>query len=428
MRGWRLTLANCSLNQIKQCEIKIQKTGGIFIVTSPKKVKIKIENRFFEDQSGILKSGTLISNLIPKTYKVTVSKDGYHKWEKNIKVLPSLVSNAQTIILIPSRISSKHIPLKIIRGNSLIDFFINNNFITEDTNRKIFYFYSPNNQNVLINLNASLHNLKHNENLKNVRFHPFDGNKFIIETKNNLYLFDIEKTEITNLPIKKPLIWNIVDPNIYYITTEQTTSTLQYKLASFNLILKLDNYIMDLTTATTTKITTFVISPDQKKIAYSDEANNFYLANLKEKLIQKISSQSQFFAFSPDSQKLVFSEFNCRNNQTNTCSEQKLNIYFLEDYLDTISPKRKGDIMTLPIQNIKNIEKIAWYRTSNHLIIQQNNLEQKIHTLSFIEVDDKTPINEQLLIKDINDFFYHPKQNTIFYLQNQNLYSFSIEK
>ena len=46
--------------------------------------------------------GTLISNLFPKTYLLTLTAPGYRDWHENVAVEPSLVANHKYAVLIPA--------------------------------------------------------------------------------------------------------------------------------------------------------------------------------------------------------------------------------------------------------------------------------------------------------------------------------------
>ena len=76
-------------------------TGGLFLKSSPSGAQILI--------NGKEKKVTpkLISHLIPKTYKITLGKEGYQAWEKNLEVKPKLVEEARSIILFPKDIKSE---------------------------------------------------------------------------------------------------------------------------------------------------------------------------------------------------------------------------------------------------------------------------------------------------------------------------------
>jgi len=76
-------------------------TGGLFLKSSPEGAQILIDGK--EKKT----TPRLISRLIPKTYKITLSKDGYQAWEKSLEIKPRLVEEARSIILFPQNIQSE---------------------------------------------------------------------------------------------------------------------------------------------------------------------------------------------------------------------------------------------------------------------------------------------------------------------------------
>jgi len=76
-------------------------TGGLFLKSSPPGAQVFINGK----EKKI--TPKLISRLIPKTYAIVLSKDGYQTWEKNLEVKPRLVEEARSIILFPKNIKSE---------------------------------------------------------------------------------------------------------------------------------------------------------------------------------------------------------------------------------------------------------------------------------------------------------------------------------
>lgn len=74
------------------------KTGGLYLKSSPADAKIIL------DDKNNKTTPRLISRLLPKTYKISVEKNGYFSWEKNLEVRPQLVVEARNILLFPKNI------------------------------------------------------------------------------------------------------------------------------------------------------------------------------------------------------------------------------------------------------------------------------------------------------------------------------------
>lgn len=74
------------------------KTGGLYLKSSPTEAKIILDDK---DKKS---TPRLISRLLPKGYKVSINKNSYHGWEKNLEIKPGLVTEARSIILFPENI------------------------------------------------------------------------------------------------------------------------------------------------------------------------------------------------------------------------------------------------------------------------------------------------------------------------------------
>lgn len=84
-------------------ERKLIQTGIIYLTPNIQdNIKILINNK--EESSkisikGIFKKDFVLYNLIPKTYNIKIEKDNYHAWEKNLVVLPGIITYAQPLLL-----------------------------------------------------------------------------------------------------------------------------------------------------------------------------------------------------------------------------------------------------------------------------------------------------------------------------------------
>lgn len=91
-QGWRLDWKNLTPVQV----------GGIYIRTRPPQAQLFLDGKEIKNKSGLLfPSGTLISNLFPKSYRLTIVADGFQPLERNIVVKPTLVTAAENIVLVP---------------------------------------------------------------------------------------------------------------------------------------------------------------------------------------------------------------------------------------------------------------------------------------------------------------------------------------
>ncbi|MDP3015136.1 MAG: hypothetical protein Q8N28_01855 [bacterium] len=406
--GWRISAENCSINKPSNC---FQKTGGLFIETKPKRVIIKIDGKVFKDKSGLIQSGTLIKNLSPKTYKIKIEKDGFLLYEKKVRVESNLVAEIPNVVLVPEKLEKISVPISksidnfwispqqkiVFKSNGVLYYFTDsllsklkgNEFVgfSEDGKKiivknsinQIYYLYNLNDLSKTINLNAVFNNLRKNVIIDEIAFHPADSSRLIIKDKNGyLYFLDLNRLKLEIIVEKPILAWTIKNPNIYYIKNVecQMSDVRCFSLFSYNLILKTENIITKLPI----NLSTIILSPDNKKIAFFNKSG-------------------------------------------------EINIYFLEDYRFGIN-KKTGDVINLNLYEGKTIKNIFWYKDSYHLLIEYANLspresassQRKSASVDFIEIDDRAPTNKYTLIEKTADFYYDLKSNNIYFLSDKNLY------
>lgn len=441
--GWHLSIPkNCQISKFWKCAVIFQKTGGIYIETEPNNVVIKINGKEFKDKSGLLQSGTLIENLLPDNYEVSVEKPNYFTWEKIFSVESGKVAKTTKIILIPEKIekttissikpidnfwlSNNQITIKSnnslyyytsiqnlpsnsfqkLRGDEFIFFNENGSkIITQDKKSGTYYLYDVKNFSKILNINASFANFNKNE-IERVSFHPFDLNRLIIETESGLVSLDVIKLKTENYLDEKPVSWTIKKSNIYYVKKIFNKDSLlnDYAFYSLNLITKSESLIGQSLTYGK-KVTKIEISDSGTIIAYLNENNNLFVTI--DKNFRKISDNAKIFSFSPDSKRIAVLEDNGR-----------IKIYFFEDQADL--NKKAGDFSLINLEDKKDIQKIYWYENYGYLLANYPN------TIKLIEVDDREPINKYDVITDYKDFYYDIKSNLLYFNQENNLYYFEI--
>lgn len=70
-------------------------TGGFYFKSLPADAEIIIDGKKMKT------TPRLISRLLPKTYAVEITKDGYAAWRKSLEIEPRLVTEARNIVLFP---------------------------------------------------------------------------------------------------------------------------------------------------------------------------------------------------------------------------------------------------------------------------------------------------------------------------------------
>lgn len=376
--------------------------------TTPKDVVIKLNNRTYPDQSGILQSETIIQNLLPKSYALEISKNGYFPYYKNITVKKALVSKLSKVVLIPEKIKID----KIIstKGNEIIEVFGNRKIISDNLNN--YYLYDSNDLLSAFNINAAFYrNAATSTKIKDLAFLPTKNSDIIIEDYAGLKTLDI-KTGKSILLAKNPVAWNIENSSLYFIKNQATQNgkTKNPAIYSINLLMLPISSASLVSEIKNTSSTQFVkIKSSGGKIALFDTNNNLYLFDQNQKTTLKIAGNAKFFSFSPDGKKLAFLDKN-----------GKINVYFLEESNIDIM-KNAGDITQLELPDKENIQLIKWHKDSAHLFIsfKKTSTDKKIQELKFMEIDDRPELNVYPIAQNISDFEYDSESN-IMYLTVDN--------
>lgn len=85
-------------------DFKIVKTGGIFIQASEAGADIFADSK--HKRTSLFGNGGLIKNLSPGIYKVSVEKEGFWKWKKNLDVASEEVT-LRAVLLVPQNPEGK---------------------------------------------------------------------------------------------------------------------------------------------------------------------------------------------------------------------------------------------------------------------------------------------------------------------------------
>ncbi|MEK7086903.1 MAG: hypothetical protein AAB935_01450, partial [Patescibacteria group bacterium] len=60
----------------------LTKTGGLFLKFKPEDATLKINGKPRKFSAGLINQGVLIKNLVPHSYKITLSKKDFADWNK----------------------------------------------------------------------------------------------------------------------------------------------------------------------------------------------------------------------------------------------------------------------------------------------------------------------------------------------------------
>lgn len=387
---------------------KVQKIGAIYIKGNVKDLTIKINNKIYPDDSSILKSGTLVSNLLPKTYKVEISKQGYLPYDKTVTVHPSRVEELLNIQLIPEVFQSED--LAKVKGTKFIDATDSSDqIILQDTKSGTYYLYDRSRASSTVNLNVAVSNVRRSQKIKRIMFVPFKPTQFIIEDATGFKLFDSERHTIEQLLKGTFITWTKKDSTI--LAAEATKSHTQ-SIFAFNLIFRTKTQLDDVNKQlpATTFISALDMIGNSNTIAFEDVENNLYISTAKDGTIRRVAENIKNFTFSPDGKKIAY--------LSNTGD---LSILFIEEFNGDIR-KKEGDVIHIELPKKEQIEKIQWYEDSYHLFIKYPGY------LSLTELDDRKPLNVFPILEHFDDYRYDQGEKSVIYTTEGFLKTIRIEK
>lgn len=77
-------------------------TGGIFLKVFPRQADVYLDEKLVK-KTDFFFGSVLIENLLPKSYKIRVEKEGYFPWKKTLQIQEKEVSEVKLITLIPAK-------------------------------------------------------------------------------------------------------------------------------------------------------------------------------------------------------------------------------------------------------------------------------------------------------------------------------------
>lgn len=248
---------------------KIEKIGAFYIKSYPKGANI-----YINDLKNNNKTPSQVTNLRPGEYLVSVSKENYEPWQKNLKLYPGETTFVEDIVLwLQNR-------TKTSLGTG------SDNVLLNQANDK--YAYLDNNNDLYIT------NVEEGKNLLIFDFNtPYslidwssDNQQLLLQDNLYYYIFDINQKKLNrlNIGLVDKIIWDNNDANILWYLQN-------YQLIKYN--------ITQLTTPLTQKIdlsrktiNDFTLVNDYLIIQYSLD-NTHYIDQLRKdnlELIQTINN------------------------------------------------------------------------------------------------------------------------------------------
>ncbi len=412
-QGYQLVFSDgCEAKNAGGCDIRLEKSGGIYIETQPRDVKIKIDGKEKQDASGLIRNGTLIKGLSPKSHEIEIQKDGYFTWYKNLKVVPETVSEITHIILAPKNPEADSVTLGSLR-NGIIKEVANDRFLQRDENTGSWYLYDERKSGAAINLSSSFSSLDRGS-AKKISFHPYDTNKFVIETSIGIDIFDNQRLQTEQIISSDPMIWTIKGTSVYFVSKPNKKGVCS--LSSYNLVLRNTGKIYDFSSCPS--IARLEAAGAQNQFAVLEKNGRLSVYSDTDKIWKEIANNAAgMSAFSPDAKKLAFWDKDIR--------DPEIKIYFIKDWQNGLR-KNAGEIINMNLNAFSgDISAIYWHEDSLHLFAKESQTESK-KSIIFTEMDDRLPLNYYRVFSEADDFEYNPETKKLYFIQNSKFWEWEI--
>jgi hypothetical protein len=425
-QGYRLNLR----------EKKIEKTGAFYFKVIPKNVTIELDNKK-RKKTDIFFGTAYIDNLLPRAYQVTISKEGYHPWQKKLEVKEKEVTEAKNIILFPFKVSFSTI------SDNVIDFFFspdNKNLLTIEKNKEDWEIknydlknnikkhllsfkdlvlkekelptleFSPDSKKILLKVKKKekeqffLVNLEKdtNSSLSQLNFLDEKVDKISFSPKNNQELFLLKegkllKANLEDKKISSPLLDNILTfyldkDDIYYLDKNGFVYKDDYSLnkkEKINLtnfpVKKEKNYEINL-------LNNFLFLKEEKGI---------YLFEAQSNSFEKFFEENKGIKISPNFKKAVY------------WSDYEIWIFFLEAQEE--QPRKNAKENLFLARFSEPIKEVFWLN-SDYLIFRVGK------EIKIVEIDDRDKINIINFSQSTGEnFFFNQENKKIFLLEGEKL-------
>ncbi|MCL4405161.1 MAG: PEGA domain-containing protein [Patescibacteria group bacterium] len=409
-QGWRFDFQTGSFQVI----------GGVYINSTPSDASITLDGKPVKNQSGLLQSGTLISELVPGSYYLTISDNGYTSWAKTAEVKSSEVTVFDNIILLPTTNSGKLISknatgftiadgqLLTIKNGSIL---FNSRpipgarvvassqagrVITSNNAGTAYHLVDLSNASSSLNLTSLLSELRVSQlhlagrvAISKIAFNPFDDSSVIINATDGLYVMDTTNLQLDRIATKVADFAASYDQLIWADNTG---------LWRYNLVLNATTTVLKFATDTAISPVSLNESPSRSLITVINRTGKLYLFDAGTNSLVGIANSANLTAFSGDSKYIAFG-----NN------DGKLSVY-----------NTNNDSYITLINSGPAINSLKWYKDNSHLFVLQGS------DLSFIEVASGTPVNSDIISHNVSQFDYNAANDTVYYVTPEGLFSYTI--
>lgn len=430
-------------------EKKMVRTGIIYITANPQdNIKIFVngeEEKKNLSVKGIFKKDYALYNLMPQTYDIRITKDGYSQWEKRLSVAPGLNTYARPLLLSLNPADDLLFEGKNILGWSASLNFKKIAYLKKENEKIIFSIYNTENKTtnaiILNNIEPDFEKtLFQSPDLKANFYWDANSENIIMEIASKISRFFALNTTDNGMSYLGKIqpdakitngAWS-QNNNLFIFQTDQKELYCANILSDPNKSVKISDNVSGFTA--------------KNNIIYYLDAKNLYLysfsldnpTNKKQFSIEPLPIRNidQESAFTPNVQIIVSNKSDIaiinsnkdlfivkQNNGAPSYIESDINLAKFSGDGDSLLYNSSFEIYTYSIgDKTKNLitrmaqkmEKVSWYKDYEHIWFINNNI------IKNIEIDSRpitNIINFAVFSIPPENFIYNPNSNTIYYDQ-----------
>jgi len=407
--GWRVNFSN----------FKAEKVGGVYLRAYPQNAEISLDGKSIPNQSNFLSHGSLISDLYPKNYRLSLSLSGYDAWQENADVAPSLVVEMKYAVLVPDAGTA------IATTSDIANFFvIGGDRVEQRTSGSITW------RNLAVGTGTIV---SHSTDLKNMIYQTPAG-------ADELYDFTTGKTlNLTSILQKQ----HIAAASIGTIAIDPYNDTATL-VSSKNRILTIDlsgQTAAVIATSSAKRALAPVIAASQSSLAWSEfnPATNTSTIVVYDKFLGGIN---QTFTLPGATTGLTWINGDMLgvlendgslslytlSNQTDRPLASDVRLFYptsdgsmlaaLEKDSLEVFDFSSNDYYRFNLPDMGSVQSLAWYKDQSHLFVTYPD------HISFFDLADTSLINVTTVSNGTNPS-YDPQANTLYLINNGDIVAFA---
>lgn len=437
-QGYRFDLKTRSFVQV----------GGLYFKVIPQDAQLTVEGIGSRRLCpSMLSEGTLLHNLIPDTYEISVNREGYFPWSKSLKVNPLQVTKATAIILFPAVP-----PIEQLGAFAVADFWPAGEgngafYFTDTSGRRLFFVKNPRQEAEPQPILGTAPEAPLRDRIADLLPSP-DGAMLLVKLAGgDAVLADTSRTRVRflsryaaqlGMPVTRfeKLFWHpAAERKLIGVTSQNRIYEIDLEASAYRRLLVRES----------------IIGLNQTGTIIADSSGNLYRLSNRQEGAEKFDqislprgiSRARIFAL-PQRQYLLLDDAHAnlwhieRGGEPRLIAEgvigawphphslrvalitknQVLSVYFLEETAGDVRYE-KGELLQLGLVE-QNPNDVFWLKDGWHVLV----VEPK--QIAVLEVDSRYPINRVSYPIAASRAFWTHDENRLVYASQNSLWSWRL--